>query len=192
MIICNNLNKNFPNNSIIYVDSQVQITKRIELTNLVIFADDNNKINSINLLDNSILNIDNDKKYFALDDNQISILIENLKQEHLIIEDNPKLIYGTIIQRTKHPKSDNLFILSIDINKNEPIQIITNTLDSQENKTLVLALPGTVVFNGSEILKNKVMDVDSYGMLTGYKTLGIDKEGLIFGDSSEKGKDFKF
>lgn len=36
------------------------------------------------------------------------------------------------------------------------------------------------------------MDVDSYGMLTGYKTLGIDKEGLIFGDSSEKGKDFKF
>ncbi|MCU9934046.1 hypothetical protein NW739_02470 [Mycoplasmopsis felis] len=192
MIICNNLNKNFPNNSIIYVDCQVQITKRIELTNLVIFADDNNKINSINLLDNSILNIDNDKKYFTLDDNQISILIENLKQEHLIIENKPKLIYGTIIQRTKHPKSDNLFILSIDINKNEPIQIVTNTLDSQENKTLVLALPGTVVFNGSEILKNKVMDVDSYGMLTGYKTLGIDKEGLIFGDSSEKGKDFKF
>ncbi|WP_322935248.1 hypothetical protein RRG40_01360 [Mycoplasmopsis felis] len=192
MIICNNLNKNFPNNSIIYVDCQVQITKRIELTNLVIFADDNNKINSINLLDNSILNIDNDKKYFALNDNQISILIKNLKQEHLIIEDNPKLIYGTIIKRTKHDKSDNLFVLSVDINKNEPIQIVTNSLDSQENKTLVLALPGTVVFNGSEILKNKVMDVDSYGMLTGYKTLGIDKEGLIFGDSSEKGKDFKF
>ncbi|BBU47947.1 TyrS-associated PheT N-terminal domain-related protein TapR [Mycoplasmopsis felis] len=192
MIICNNLNKNFPNNSIIYVDCQVQITKRIELTNLVIFADDNNKINSINLLDNSILNIDNDKKYFALDDNQISILIENLKQEHLIIEDNPKLIYGTIIKRTKHDKSDNLFVLSVDINKDEPIQIVTNTLDSQENKTLVLALPGTTVFNGSEILKNKVMDVNSYGMLTSYKTLGIDKEGLIFGDNSNKGKDFKF
>ncbi|WP_036430539.1 TyrS-associated PheT N-terminal domain-related protein TapR [Mycoplasmopsis felis] len=192
MIICNNLNKNFPNNSIIYVDCQVQITKRIELTNLVIFADDNNKINSINLLDNSILNIDNDKKYFALNDKQINVLKDILETKNLLLEVKTKLIYGTIIQRTKHPKSDNLFILSIDINKNEPIQIVTNTLDSQENKTLVLALPGTVVFNGSEILKNKVMDVDSYGMLTGYKTLGIDKEGLIFGVSSEKGKDFKF
>ncbi|UUM20453.1 hypothetical protein NPA13_00265 [Mycoplasma sp. 2045] len=194
MILFNNLDKSFSNVSIIFVDSRVSKTQKIQLDNMIIFSDDNKKIHSINLLDNKLLDIEPSSKFGALNAEQIAKLSSVLVKNGFALENEPKIIYGLITKRENHPKSEKLFVLEVLINKetNEHIQLVTNTLDSQEGKVVVLSLPGSTVFSGLEVLEGEMLNVKSYGMLSGYRTLGIDREGLIFGTSEQIGKDFEF
>ncbi|MGZ9763001.1 TyrS-associated PheT N-terminal domain-related protein TapR [Mycoplasma sp. 5912] len=192
MIICNNLNKFFSNTSIIFVDAKVVINKQIRTQNAIFFIDSQNNVNSINLLDNKLLDIKGNQSYFTLNTEQKSILMQIAKTEGLVIKDEQKFIYGEIIERNNHPNSDKLYILKININKDKLIQIVTNTADSQVGKIVVLALPGTVINDGSAVLLSKLLDVESFGMLSGYKSLGLNGDGLIFGTKNDIGKDFGF
>ncbi|WP_435130070.1 TyrS-associated PheT N-terminal domain-related protein TapR [Mycoplasma sp. 6243] len=192
MIICNNLNKFFSNTSIIFVDAKVVINKQIRTQNAIFFIDSQNNVNSINLLDNKLLDIKENQSYFTLNTEQKSILMQIAKTEGLVIKDEQKFIYGEIIERNNHPNSDKLYILKININKDKLIQIVTNTADSQVGKIVVLALPGTVINDGSAVLLSKLLDVESFGMLSGYKSLGLNGDGLIFGTKNDIGKDFEF
>ncbi|WP_426461208.1 TyrS-associated PheT N-terminal domain-related protein TapR [Mycoplasma hafezii] len=194
MLTFNNLNNFFKNISIIYVDQKIHNTKQITTDKLIFFVDENNKVNSINCLDNEWLGIEPNVKFGRLTSAQIELLETKAKELGLEIRPIQQFIFGEILKRDVHPKSQKLFVLEVLINQEtqQKIQLVTNTLDSAEGKVVVLALPGATTFAGTPILNGKVMDVSSYGMLTGYRTLGIDKDGLIFGEANQIGKEFEF
>ncbi|QNM93950.1 hypothetical protein H9M94_01605 [Mycoplasma sp. Pen4] len=192
MIVFNNLNNAFKNTSIIFIDAQVKTTKFVGNNDLLFLVDDNNKVGSVNVLNNEIFNIDPNSKYGALNQLQKDILTQRASDLGLTISDEPKFIYGKIIARDNHPKSEKLFVLQIEIAQDKAIQLVTNTLDSEVNKVVVLALPGSTTFAGTNVLSGELLGVKSFGMLTGHRTLDFDKDGLIFGTDDKIGKDFEF
>ncbi|WP_036452068.1 TyrS-associated PheT N-terminal domain-related protein TapR [Mycoplasma buteonis] len=192
MLIANNLNTFFQNHSIIFVDSKIKATKQITTDKAIFFVDENNQIQSINWLDNSVLKISKDQKYFSLNLEQEEIVKQYAKENNLSLNIISQFVYGRILSRNVHPKSEKLFVLEvlIDTKENKTVTLVTNTLDSQEGKVVVLARPGATTFMGTSVLTGKVLDVTSEGMLTGYKTLGKEKEGLIFGTEEQIGKEY--
>ncbi|WLP85485.1 TyrS-associated PheT N-terminal domain-related protein TapR [Mycoplasma seminis] len=192
MILFNNLNKTFTNTSVIFVDSRIKKTNQIAKDDLVFFVDENHNISSINVLDNNKYYISDETKFGYITSKTLDLIQQKANELNLILSNEPKFIYGLIKERKAHPKSERLFVLQVHISPEKEIQLVTNTLDSQEGKVVVLALPGSVTKAGTDVVAGEIMGVKSYGMLTGYQTLGFDKEGLIFGDASLIGKDFEF
>ncbi|RIV16740.1 TyrS-associated PheT N-terminal domain-related protein TapR [Mycoplasmopsis gallopavonis] len=192
MLIANNLNDFFNQITLVFVDSQIKSTKQIQTDKAIFFVDDLNNVESINILDSAAFKLSNDKKFYSLNNEQTKLILDAANELNLNLNSEPKFVYAKVLERIVHPKSEKLFVLKllIDPLNNTQIQVVTNTLDSQEGKVLVVALPGSTVFSGLKILKGKMMDVESNGMLTGYQTLGKTGEGLIFGDENQIGKEF--
>ncbi|MFV8401302.1 TyrS-associated PheT N-terminal domain-related protein TapR [Mycoplasma sp. 005V] len=191
MILFNNLDKVFKNTAVLFVDSRIQKVHQIKHEDLVFFVDENNKVASINVLDNAKYYIPEDVKFGYLSPAGEDLIISVAKELNLEISHDQKFIYGLILERNAHPKSERLFVLKVQIANDKTIQLVTNTLDSQVGKVVVLALPGSTTFAGTDVLTGEMLSVASEGMLTGYKTLGLAGEGLIFGEVSQIGKDFK-
>ncbi|MFV8418265.1 TyrS-associated PheT N-terminal domain-related protein TapR [Mycoplasma sp. VS299A] len=191
MILFNNLDKVFKNTSVLFVDSRIKKVHQIKHEDLVFFVDDNNKVASINVLNNTKYYIPEDVKFGYLPQAGEDLIFGMAKELNLELAHDQKFIYGLIQERKAHPKSERLFVLKVQISPDSTIQLVTNTLDSQEGKVVVLALPGSTTFAGTDVLSGEMLNVASEGMLTGYKTLGLEGEGLIFGQVSQIGKDFK-
>ncbi|WP_416756313.1 TyrS-associated PheT N-terminal domain-related protein TapR [Mycoplasma aquilae ATCC BAA-1896] len=191
MILFNNLDKVFKNTSVLFVDSRIQKVHQIKHEDLVFFVDQDNKVASINVLNNAKYYIPEDVKFGYLPQAGEDLILAMAKELNLELVHDQKFIYGLIQERKAHPKSERLFVLKVQISPDSSIQLVTNTLDSQEGKVVVLALPGSTTLAGTDVLSGEMLNVASQGMLTGYKTLGLEGEGLIFGQVSQIGKDFK-
>ena len=90
---------------------------------------------------------------------------------------------GEITKREVHPKSDRLFVLKVQTEKE--LNIVTNSTNSLEGTKVVVARLGAVLPSGLEIVKSKVMGVVSEGMLCGGETLGKEKtEGVLLVDGN--------
>ncbi|WP_025755093.1 TyrS-associated PheT N-terminal domain-related protein TapR [Mycoplasmopsis cricetuli] len=193
MILLHKLSGQFSNCSILTLNSKVKVTKQIEIDELVFFVDNENRVHSINIFDERVLNFSKNKPFQSISGILEKKLIDNFSKKYsqFKFESSKKFVYGEILSRNIHPKSDKLFVLEIDI-KSKKIQIVTNTLDSQVGKTVVLGLEGSITASGMNILNGKILDIDSHGMLISYQTLGFAKKGLIFGEKIQVGKDFEF
>lgn len=176
--------------SVVFVDSRVKNNKKIidQKNNMVFFVDEENNVNSINVFNKHFANPKN-HLLFSLNDEEVSFLQQCATENGLKISNDPKFVYVQIKKREVHPKSEKLFVLTV-FDGVRDIQIVTNTLESTEGKVLVMAKPGSFTFKGDSVVLGKLMDVESEGMLTGYKTLGLEGEGLIFGTNEQIGKDF--
>ncbi|MFV8479676.1 TyrS-associated PheT N-terminal domain-related protein TapR [Mycoplasma sp. T193] len=191
MILFNNLDKVFKNTSVLFVDSRIKKVQQIKHEDLVFFVDEHNKVASINVLNNTKYYIPEDVKFGYLPQAGEDLIFAMAKELNLEISHDQKFIYGLIQERKAHPKSERLFVLKVQIRPEKSIQLVTNTLDSQEGKIVVLALPGSTTFAGTDVLSGEMLNIASESMLTGYKTLGLEGDGLIFGEISQIGKDFK-
>ncbi|MBU4693074.1 hypothetical protein KQ876_02495 [Mycoplasma sp. CSL7491-lung] len=190
MIICNVLNENFANTSIVFVNSNIKKINKIYGDKIVFFVDENKNVSSINILDNKKYFIENNNKFFRLSSEQINIIKDEANKLGLVIKPIKMFQYGKILKRIIHEKSNKLFVLEVNFNEEKTTQIITNTLDTLEGKVCVFARIGATTFSGLEILSGKVMNIESNGMVTSYKTLGIERDGLIFGDETQVGQEF--
>ncbi|EIE41145.1 TyrS-associated PheT N-terminal domain-related protein TapR [Mycoplasmopsis canis] len=188
MIIVNNINNFFKNSAIVFVDSRINGKNIVKSNDLVFFVDDKKRIQSINVLNSDKYNLNN-KKFYTTYLNSLDLIKNEAEKNGLVFEFSQKFIYVKITKRIEHPKSNKLFIITVN-DGNKEFDLVTNTLDSEVGKVVVMALPGSVTFAGTKVLNGKIMDIESPGMLAGYKTLSINKEGLIFGDESQIGKDF--
>ncbi|WP_027333688.1 TyrS-associated PheT N-terminal domain-related protein TapR [Mycoplasmopsis glycophila] len=193
MLVASNLNKHFKNISIVFCNSMIDAKNEKVTDEAVIFYDDKNQVGSINILKPELFQLEENEGFFVLNDKQEALIIDFVNKQGLQINVVPQFKFVKITKREKHPKSDKLFILNVMENEqaNEVRQIVTNTLDSTEGKVLVIALPGATVASGEKIIPGKVMDEKSDGMIVSYKTLGKNQEGLIFGNETDLGKEFK-
>ena len=106
-------------------------------------------------------------------------------------------VAGKVLTKKVHPKSDHLFVLSVDIGL-KTIQIVTNAVNAEVNKMVVVARPGAILPNTSSIKVAKIMGVESEGQLVGLSSLSITPIETTGGvitlnaESYKPGNEYKF
>ena len=132
------------------------------------------------------INILNYQKYFDLKEGY-HVLSNDVKDwllkkfNQYLSEEDFDYFYqiGKVIDIKQHNQSDKLKILTVLFNNDIKRQIITNVSSINLNQNYLFATNGTTTFNGQKILDTQVMKVKSEGMIVSYKTIGIEKEGLV-------------
>lgn len=90
-------------------------------------------------------------------------------------------VVGKILSKGKHENADALFVCSVDIGKDEPVQIVTNAKNVKEGDLVPVALDGASLPEG-KIKKGKIRGVESCGMFCGLDTLGLTVHDFPYAD----------
>lgn len=96
--------------------------------------------------------------------------VEGWEQEG---QDFSGVVIGKILRIEKHPDADKLLVCSIDIGKQDPLQVVTGAQNVFEGALVPVALDGAALPGGVKIKKGKLRGVESYGMLCSLKELGL-------------------
>ncbi len=165
-------NKNTLNDQAIiyfdYSDDNIKVEENEEYT----LIKSQNKLIGINIKDASkLLKVKEGAQ--SLTKEMIDVLTKKLKIDLSEVNTSSKFIVGEIIKREAHPKSDRLFLLTVQTDKE--LKIVTNTTNSTESKFIVVAQLGAILPSGTIIKPAKVMGVESQGMLCGKETLNLGK-----------------
>lgn len=96
--------------------------------------------------------------------------VEGFKQEG---EQLSNIVVGKILKIEKHPNSDNLWTCQVDAGLPETVQIVTGAQNLTAGDFVPVALDNSVVFGGKTIVKGKLRNVDSEGMLCSLSELGL-------------------
>ncbi len=89
-----------------------------------------------------------------------------------------KVVTGRLDKVEKHPDSDHLLVCTVNIGKEEPVQIVTGAPNVAEGQVVPVALVGAHLPNGQKISKGKLRGVASNGMLCSAGELHLDLESL--------------
>lgn len=106
------------------------------------------------------------------------------------------VVTGKILKIEDHPNAENLVICQVDVNEEEPVQIVTGAKNMSEGDIVPVALHGAVLPNGIKIKKGKLRGVASNGMMCSEEELGIAGEEHVHGlmilpEDTPVGKDIK-
>lgn len=137
------------------------------------------------------VNVKNASKHFKLEEGAHSLTDEQIsffRSQNLDFNFSSMFSVGKIISRENHPKSEKLFVLKVQTDKE--LTIVTNSLNSTKGNNVVVANVGAILPSGLEIKHSKVMGMESEGMLCGGETLGLEKTDgvLIVNDKTEGDK----
>ncbi|WP_035288448.1 phenylalanine--tRNA ligase subunit beta [Clostridium sp. KNHs214] len=120
------------------------------------------------------------------------------KVEELIVtgDEIQKVVTGKLVKIEKHPDADKLSICTVDIGKEEPIQIVTAATNMKEQDVVPTALHGSTLHGGLKIKKGKLRGVVSNGMFCSEEELGIAGDKPVYGlmilpQDTPVGKDIK-
>lgn len=105
------------------------------------------------------------------------------------------VVTGKIEKIEKHPDADKLVVCSINIGKEEPIQIVTGANNMKEEDIVPVAVHGALLPNNIKIKKGKLRGIMSNGMMCSEKELGVTEGGadglMILPSNTPIGKDIK-
>lgn len=108
------------------------------------------------------------------------------------------VVTGYIKEITKHPDADKLQICTIDAAQGRDLTIVTGAKNVKVGDYVPVALDGSVIYGGKEIVAGELRGVMSEGMLCSVEELGCDQhdfpeapeDGIyIFPEAVELGKD---
>ena len=117
-------------------------------------------------------------------------------------EELKNIVVGKILSLERHPDSDHMWICSVEVGADEPIQIVTGAQNLKVGDFVPTALHNSVVHGGHKITKGKLRGVESCGMLCSLGELGLTvhdfpyaiEDGIfVLGDDCDRtpGKDIK-
>jgi|LGVF01.1.fsa_nt_gb phenylalanyl-tRNA synthetase beta chain len=89
-------------------------------------------------------------------------------------KNNTKIVIGKVLEQTKHPDADKLFVLQVDIGE-EVTQIVTGATNINVGDFLPVAKVGAHLANGIKIKRGKLRGEVSNGMLCSLDEIGFDK-----------------
>ncbi|BDR70633.1 phenylalanine--tRNA ligase beta subunit [Clostridium tetani] len=105
------------------------------------------------------------------------------------------VVTGKIEKIERHPDADKLVVCSVNIGKEEPIQIVTGANNMKEEDIVPVAVHGAVLPNDVKIKKGKLRGIMSNGMMCSEKELGMPESGvdglMILPSDTVIGKDIK-
>ena len=126
------------------------------------------------------INISNFKKYFSAKEGAHTFTEEQMiflkKTFDLEILEKSKFLVGEILEIKNHPKSEKLFIISVEANKK--YSIVTNVSSLEVGNKIVFAKVGATLPSGVEILSSKILEIESEGMVCMPQTLDLEKYDL--------------
>lgn len=101
------------------------------------------------------------------------------------------IVIGRVMTCGRHPDADRLSVTTVDVGGTEPLHIVCGAPNVAAGQLVPVALPGTMVFHGTEqfeIKRSKIRGQLSEGMICAEDELGIgtDHEGIIVLDSSAR------
>lgn len=91
------------------------------------------------------------------------------------------VVTGRIVKIEQHPDAEKLVICQVDINAEEPIQIVTAATNMKEQDIVPVALHGSTLHGGLKIKKGKLRGVVSNGMFCSEEELGIAGDEPVHG-----------
>lgn len=91
------------------------------------------------------------------------------------------IVVGQILTKVAHPDSDHLWITTVDLGGEEPVQIVCGAQNFEAKDKVPVAQVGTVMPDGTKIKKGKLRGQVSYGMNCSARELGLsnDHSGLM-------------
>ncbi len=92
------------------------------------------------------------------------------------------VVVGKILSMEKHPDSDHMFVVQIDVGTDSPVQIVTGAWNIHVGDLIPVALDGAILPNGAEIHSGKLRGVLSDGMLCSLKELGLTTHDYPYGE----------
>lgn len=102
--------------------------------------------------------------------------IEKTKDENINLND---IVVGKVISVDKHPNADKLKITTVDVGKEEPLQIVCGAPNVASEQKVPVALIGSVLTTADgeqfTIKKSKLRGVESFGMICSEAELGISE-----------------
>ena len=104
------------------------------------------------------------------------------------------VVIGQITEYGKHPNSDKLTLLKVNIGDEEELQIICGAPNHKLGDKVVVAKIGAVLPGDFKIKKSKIRDVESFGMLCSQVELGIGEDGdgiIILPEDAPIGEEYR-
>ncbi len=91
------------------------------------------------------------------------------------------VVVGQIVEYGKHPDSDKLTLLKVNVGEPELLQIICGAPNHRLNDKIIVAKVGAVLPGDFKIKKSKIRGLESQGMCCSEKELGLgnDHDGII-------------
>lgn len=125
----------------------------------------------------------------------INTILKNSNVAELPDQKDSGFRVAKIVDIEEHPDSEHLHICTVDIGEKEPLQIVCGAFNARKDLICVCATPYTFMPNGQSIIPNKLLGIDSYGMLCSGRELNLEgyegKKGLLELDESYTlGSDF--
>ncbi len=138
------------------------------------------------------MNIEADDKAFAS-----AMTLSGSKVEGYAAEGSElnNIVVGKILEIEHHADSDHLWVCSVDVGGESPIQIVTGAQNLKKGDYVPAALDNSTVAGGKSIKKGKLRGVESAGMLCSLGELGLTlhdfpyaiEDGIfVLGDDCEK------
>ena len=108
----------------------------------------------------------------------LGIEVESIKELGIGLEG---VVVGQVVNITPHPNADKLVLCKVDIDGDEPIQIVCGAPNVYESMFAPVATIGSELPSGIKIKHAKLRGEESHGMLCSEKELGIsdDAAGLM-------------
>ncbi len=177
-------------NLIIVFSSFSQKIKTISRDNYVFIYGDNNLI-GINIFDYKNDFTDIKEGYHNFSNINFDKIVKKFPKEMKEFKNDSFFKIGLISKIEKHPKSEKLKILSVNINK-DIYQIVTNIDGLMIGNSHLFAMEKAFLASGTVIEKSKVMGIESQGMICSYRSIGIEKDGIILIQKNEELDEFNF
>jgi len=100
--------------------------------------------------------------------------------------DIQNVVTGKILKITPHPDAEKLVVCIVDVNEDEPIQIVTGATNVFEGAIIPVAKHKSTLPGGVKITKGKLRGVESFGMLCSEIELkiGDDADGIMILDEN--------
>lgn len=138
----------------------------------------------------------------TLSEEQVEALNEALKragfEEALEADTDPKFVVGYVQECEPHEDSDHLSVTKTEVNDGEVLQIVCGASNIAQGQKVVVAKPGATMPNGLVIWPGELRGVDSHGMITSARELGLDDSAdghkgiMVLDDEAEVGSAFEF
>lgn len=114
-------------------------------------------------------------------DNALTMIGQEVEAIDVQGKDLDNVVVGQIVEYGKHPNSDRLTLLKVNVGKDEPLQIVCGAPNHKLGDKVVVATIGAVLPGDFKIKKSKIRDVESFGMLCSEVELGLgeDADGII-------------
>ena len=127
-------------------------------------------------------------------DNALTMIGQEVEAIDIQGKDLDNVVIGHIVEYNRHPNSDKLTLVKVDVGNDEILQIVCGAPNHKLGDKVVVAKIGAVLPGDFKIKKSKIRDVESFGMLCSQVELGIGEDGdgiIILPEDAPIGEEYR-